>query len=272
MTVEANIAAGCLAVFLQVIALYGAKNLRGTTLMVACLWVATAAASLLLLAVVQIQFADSLGLSALRFAVAAVMLCPLIAVLGAKRPQDRGWQWVVGTLWLVVVWPAGQSLANPAGPQIEIFAPWKIFILALIAMGPLNYLPTNHWLASMFVAGGQLVLFSSFLGIREPDFWLPAAVTCFVIAALLVVTRKPILLADTMTLPKQTGSWLWFRDAFGAFWGLRILQRVNQTAGLRNWPVQLTWSGFEKAGDQVSQEIQEAEIDQSLETLLRRFL
>lgn len=125
-----NLFAGGLAVLLQLIALYGAKKVLGTTLMVPCLWVATAASCLLLLAFAEIQFADGIALSAMHFAVAASTLCPTIAVLGAKRPQDRGWQWVVASLWLVVVWPAAQALANPAGPNFEIFAPWKIFIVA----------------------------------------------------------------------------------------------------------------------------------------------
>jgi hypothetical protein len=272
MTVEANIVAGGLAVLLQVIALYGAKKLCGTTLMMPCLWVATAASCLLLLVVAQIQFPKGLGLSVLRFAVAAMTLCPTVAVLGAKRPQDRGWQWVVAALWLVLVWPAAQALANRAGPDFEIFAAWKIFIVALIATGPLNYLPTRHWLAAMFVAGGQSALFSRFLGIDEPHFWFPAALTCFGLAALLVLARHRTQVSIDLALPEHTRQWLQFRDAFGTFWALRIMQRVNETAALRGWPVELAWSGFEKIKEDAVTEPQIAEIDQSLDTLLRRFL
>ena len=136
--------------------------------MVPCLWVATAASCLLLLAFAEIQFADGIGtLGNATSPWLRVRCARLIAVLGAKRPQDRGWQWVVASLWLVVVWPAAQALANPAGPNVEIFAPWKIFIVGLIAMGPLNYLPTRHSLAALLVAGGQIVLFGSFLGIER---------------------------------------------------------------------------------------------------------
>jgi hypothetical protein len=272
MTVGENVAAGGMAMLLQLVALYGAKQLRGTTLMVPCLWVATAASCLLLLAVAQVQFANGLAISVLRFAVAAMTLCPTVAVLGAKRPQDRGWQWVVAALWLVVVWPAAQTLANPAGPDFEIFVAWKIFIVALIAISPLNYLPTRHWLASMLVAGGQVVLFSRFLGINEPDYWFPAAVTCLWLAAMLVMMRRQARVPGDAALPDQTASWLWFRDAYGAFWGLRIMQRVNETAALRDWPVQLAWSGIEKVKVEAITEAHAAEIDQALGTLLRRFL
>lgn len=271
-----------LAVLLQIVALYGVKKLRDTTLVAPCLWVAIAASCLFFFAIVQTQTAAGLAHSVLRFAVAAMTLCPLIAVLGAKRPQDRGWLWVVAALWFILVWPAGQTLAKPVGPEFEIFLPWKLFIIALIAMGPLNYLPTRHWLASMFVAGGQLLLFSKFLGIPQPDWWLSIAALSFVIAAILVVIWHNSFTTST-TLSEQTARWLWFRNAYGAFWGLRIMQRVNETAALRNWPVELTWSGFEKvnsvagrpeAGDprpEASATVV-AEIDQSLDTLLRRFL
>jgi hypothetical protein len=283
MTAEANVFACGLAVVVQVIALYGVKSFRGTTLVAPCLWVAIAASCLLILALVQIESAGGLALSVLRFAVAAMTLCPLIAVLGAKRPQDRGWQWVVGALWLILIWPAAQTLANPAGPEFEIFLPWKIFIVALIAMGPLNYLPTRHWLASLFVAGGQFLMFSKFLGIEQPEAWLAVATFCFCVASLLVLIRHKSHAPTNATLPLQTDRWLGFRDAYGAFWGLRIMQRVNETAALRNWPVELTWSGFGKvnsvaglseAGEPRSETSATivTEIDQTLNTLLRRFL
>lgn len=282
MGVDAIFAAGVLAVLLQVVGLYGVKKLQGTTLVAPCLWMAIAASALFLLAIVEMQGREGLGLSVTRFAVAALTLCPVIAVLGAKRPQDRGWQWVVATLWLVLIWPALQTLAKPAGPTFEIFLPWKLFIVALIAMGPLNYLPTRHWLAAILVAGGQVLLFSKFLGIVQPHAWLVAAASCFVFAAGLVTIWHRAQ-NNSEVLPEQTKRWLWFRDAYGAFWGLRIMQRVNETAALRNWPVQLTWTGFERvnavaglseAGEPRSETAATvvAEIDQALDTLLRRFL
>lgn len=272
MSVEASIVGGALAVLLQGIALYGAKQLRRTTLMAPCLWVATAASCLLLLAYGMAQMDAGLGLEALRFVAAASTLCPLIAVLGAKRPQDRGWQWVVVSLWVIVAWPAGQALAKPAGPAVEIIALWQLFIWALIAMGPFNYLPTRYWWVSLFVAAGQTLLFSRYLGVPEPRAWFPLAMACFVLAALVVVMSRRVVVAEQTHLAAQTERWLAYRNAFGTFWGLRVMQRVNETAALRHWPVQLAWSGFESVQDEVPTAIQAAEIDQTLDTLLRRFL
>jgi len=201
-----NLFAGGLVVLLQVIALYGVNRLRGTTLVAPCLWATSSASCLFFLAIVQMHTVDGLAISVLRFAVAATTLCPVIAVLGAKRPQNRGWQWVVATLWLILVWPAAQTLVNPAGPEFEIFLPWKIFVVALIAMGPLNYLPTRHWLASMFVAGGQLLLFSKYLASTQLDWWLPAAAICFVLSAFLLEIRHESQ-GGNFLLPEQTTRW-----------------------------------------------------------------
>ena len=273
--VPASVACG-LAALLTVIALYGRKKLAGTTLTAPCIWIAISAACLAGLALVEMtQPAETISMSALRFAVAASTLCPLVAVLGAKRPQDRGWQWIVLSLWLIVVWPAAQALAHPAGPRVELFTPWKMFLAGLVAMGPLNYLPTRHWLASMLVAAGQLILLSDYLGISTLNEWqLPSALACFAIAAMTVALRRKEHGMTEQTLKDDTERWLRFRDGFGAFWAIRVMQRVNETAGLRNWPVRLAWTGFESATGEKSPElnkVQNEEIEQTFDTLLRRF-
>jgi hypothetical protein len=283
MTVVSNTVACGLAVLLLGMALGGRRKLQGTTLTAPCVWIAVSATCLAIFAIVEMQFAAGIGLSALQFAVAVSTLCPLIAVLGAKRPQDRGWQWVVLSLWLIAVWPAAQALANPAGPRVEIFTPWKLFLMALVAMGPLNYLATRYLFASLLVAAGQFVLLGEFLGWSTATQWhLPIAVGSFLFAAILIILQKSADSSNNQPLASHTASWLRFRDSFGAFWGLRIMQRVNETATLRSWPVQLTWSGFERvppvaglseAGDPRSETSATviAEIEQTLDTLLRRF-
>jgi hypothetical protein len=271
--VPASLACG-LAVTLQVIALYGARKWRGTTLMLPCLWVATSAAALAVTAVLEIVWpnAEGIGMSAIRFAAYASTLCPIVAVLGTKRPQDRGWQWVVLTLWLVMVWPAAQALANPAGPRVELATLWKLFIVTIISLGPLNYVATRNVIATLLTAVGQVVLFPEFLGFAGASDWhLPMSLTCFLLAAVIVTATKAKKVDDAESCAAQTARWLRFRDCYGAFWGLRILQRVNETAALRKWPVQLTWHGFERVGEQSPDAVQEAEVEQTLDTLLRRF-
>jgi hypothetical protein len=225
------------------------------------------------------QHADptTLQASLWRYTAAVGTFCPLTAVLGAKRPQDRGWQWVVASLWLVLLVPVAQAIASPGGAQLELFGAWRWLLLAFTAMGLLNYLPTRFALSALLVAAGQVVLLGGAAGDASA---LPAAtrvaigVGLFVAAWVCGETVSKWFGPPKSALP-QTNRWLAFRDAWGSFWALRVLGRVNQTAELSNWPVRLQWSGLvptdEAAPATTLAPPIEAALNQSLDTLLRRF-
>jgi len=257
----------------------GLVRLSGTTLTAACLWALISTLSLAMVAF-RANFPGTMlevGPSLLRFAAVATTLCPLMAVLGAKRPQDKGWQWVVVTLWMVLVWPAGQAVLLRSG-NLELFIAWKLFLAGLVALGLLNYLPTRFWLASLLVALGQIVLLSEYLWSIPMDLarWsLPIGVGCFLSAAGMVTWQcrsvAPPADGDSRSLAASTRQWKKFRDAYGTFWALRILGRANQTAELRGWPMRLTWTGFNLLGEMEPTAEQLAELDQTMSTLWRRF-
>jgi len=270
----ANLVAGALAVLLTVLALRGALRLRATTLSAPCLWTAVAG---LCLAIESLCQGDVEGIefSALQFSVAAMTFCPLMAVLGAKRPQHRGWQWVVLSLWIVLIWPAVQAVLLPAGVRVELFIAWKLFLWGLIGVGLLNYLPTRHSLAAVGVAMGQVILLQAHLGVGNglPAEWsLLLGVSCFVLASLLIGWRgEPQSTATSQgALVSLNRRWRNFRDAYGAFWALRMLGRINQAAELRKWPWRLGWSRFLTDQQQPTAE-QWAELEQTMTTILRRF-
>ena len=274
ITPTTSILACSFAMLLAARALQGYVRLRATTLAAPCLWTALSASCLACGALLEAKFAG-IGLSAFRFAIAASTLCPLMAVLGAKRPQDRGWQWVVLTLWIVLVWPAVQAVLLPAGIRIELFVAWKLFLWGLIGVGLLNYLPTQNWRAAILVALGQVLLLREHLWLGESlsPAWNPlVGVGCLLSAAALVAYRRNTLNPQFSTLDSFSTQWQSFRNAYGAFWALRILGRVNHAAELRDWPMRLHWSGFETLEDRQPTEEQLAELEQTLVTLLRRFL
>ena len=279
------------AVLLAALSLRGFLRLRSTTLAAPCLWAALSATCLALGALLEPKL-EGIGLSAFRFAIAATTLCPLMAVLGAKRPQDRGWQWVVLSLWIVLVWPAAQAVLLPAGIRVELFVAWKLFLWGLIGIGLLNYLPTKNWLAAIFVAAGQAILLRNHLwlgNLLNNEWSSTLGIGCLLIAALLITwqnknknsrdstSRRSATATATSTAPQnnlhpQETQWQTFRNAYGAFWALRILGMVNQTAELRDWPLRLHWSGFETQEDRQPTEEQLAELKQTMSTLLRRFV
>ncbi len=264
------------AIAVAMLGLRGATRLRATTLFAPCLWVTLSATCLAVLVLVQHQLEGIQG-SALRFAIAATTLCPLMAVLGAKRPQNRGWQWVVLTLWIVLVWPAAQAVLLPAGIHVELFIAWKLFLWGLIALGLLNYLPTRHWFAAVFVAVGQVLLLREHLGLGStspppPEWNQPSGIGWFLIAALVVNARGVNKATRDSQLAPLNSQWLSFRDSFGAFWALRILGRINHTAQLREWPLRLQWSGMVESHGRHAAESELEELDLALATLLRRFV
>lgn len=270
-----------LPLFLAACGLATLPRVRGTTLTAPTLWWIAAAIAI---AAVEALLAyngvapASLAASLWRYAAAVGTFCPLTAVLGAKRPQDRGWQWVVASLWLVLLVPVAQAVASPSGTQLELVAAWRWLLWGFIAMGLLNYLPTHFALSAIVVATGQVMLLSGPAGIAQN--LSPPARTA-IAAALFLAARGlaslPHFRAPATTL-SQTTRWLAFRDAWGAFWALRILQRVNQSAELGHWPIRLQWSGLvstNEAPDDATVVSLDAPttaaVDQSLDALLRRF-
>jgi len=286
MTIPTIATIGTPAVLLVLCLFRGLKESRGSTLHAPIVWALFATAGLALDAVVESLSAGSeqgIGLSSLRFAAAAGTFCPLMAVLGAKRPQNRGWQWVVLTLWIVVVWPAAQAVLIPTGLRLELSVVWKLFLVGLVWVGLLNYLPTRNWLAAFFVAGGQLVLLDSYLWRWSlvDRRWVPAiGLGCFLVAATLVWVRqhRKRKKDDPLAWRRFTEfdqHWLDFRDAYGALWALRILARVNQAAEVQDWPMRLGWSGFtllRMEDISIPSAEQLGKLQTTMATLLRRFV
>jgi hypothetical protein len=268
------------------------RRLRGTTLAAPAAW---AGLSAIFVGIVYASIAwhsdgsTPQGAGLWRYGAAVGTFCPLMAVLGAKRPQDRGWQWVVAALWLVLLVPALQALAARAGDRLELYGVWRMLLAALIAMGVLNYLPTRFGLPALIFAAGQLMLLAPYL-FRLENEWvevggLGAMLVASVAATLLAGRgnggRSPVGGKEQAppTLESFSRRWFEFRDAWGAFWALRVLQRVNQTAELSHWPVRLEWTqGFVPIGELLGDAEKIAtdatltvQMQQTLDGLLRRF-
>jgi len=273
------LAAG-LALAVAALALAAWRRVRGTTLAAPAVWAVVAALAVAAVEVLVARrslAAGSLAESLARYSAAVGTFCPLVAVLGAKRPQDRGWQWVVLSLWAVLLAPAGQALAAPTGNRLELFAAWRLVLWGLVAMGLLNYLPTRFALAACLIAAGQLGLLApQLVGATDDDAtnWRLGGLVAILAAAALVAVqqRQSARTAQRFdrveSLGSQTDRWLKFRNAWGAFWALRVLERVNQTAEAVQWPVRLEWTGFTPNGVDAATA---AHIDQTLDSLLWRF-
>jgi hypothetical protein len=268
-----SILASTLLAVVGTIALVGQyRRLRGTTLVAPSWW---SLASLWLIAIVEVAAAGASvetleWLPPARFAAAMTTFCPMMALLGAKRPQDGMWQLVVVTLLAILCLPSLEWLVY--GGRDEIHPARLGFLVILIAIGTFNTLPTRYWPSCLLTCLGQLALMAprAALGIGQYAAWLPlTGISLLVAAHVLLALQVPSPRAVRTPLDRV---WLDFRDAYGVLWSLRVIGRMNASAMMYDWPVTLTWSGVRsKDGDGGNVDMPPA-VEESLRTLLRRFV
>lgn len=246
---------------------------RGTTLTAPAVWCAV---SLGLIALVMaIEAFSSLGMlgEPLRFIAAVSSFCPVMALLGAKRPQHTAWQWIVGSLWGLLALPALESIVFSPGQALHVAPAWQWLMVMLLAIEAMNHLPTRYWPSALLTLLGQGLLLAEYLpGSPLPfSFWhLPAGLAGLVAALALVAFGVPRLSSHITGLDRV---WIDFRNSFGAAWGLRILQRLQETARTCQWDVQATWQGFYtlQGTKPLTPETSE-QVEQALANLLWRFV
>ncbi len=264
---ESAIAIGLGAVALAVLA-KAYWPLGGTTLRAPWCWAVVAIVAVTICeAVMPLNAVGLMAMARWRFAAAALTLCPAMALLGAKRPQDRAWQLIVLSGWVIVVLPAAQAWLLWPDIQLVAHPIWSWFLLVLILVGVGNHLPTRFWPSSLLVGAGQLLLLGQFLPAPEIGFakhsslaGLSCLTMAFVVACL---TRSTIRDGEE----PLSVAWRAFRDGYGAVWGLRVMDRVNATVAAAG--ARLTWRGIEP--DTISPS-QRAKLESALRPLLGRFV
>lgn len=214
-------------------------------------------------------------LTAWRYVAAVGIFSPWMSVLGAKRPQDQAWHFIVASLWGIQALPAAEVLLLRPGQPLAIVDFRAIFLLVLIGLATLVYIITRFSLASLIAAAGQLVLVWEFLP------WPESASSSgrVLVGVALLVTAAAVAWWTghrKRTVQPFDRLWLDFRDAFGALWSARVMERINAAAVQYQWPVRLSWSGFCYADDplrkaEIPPELVH-DVKQVMVNLLRRFV
>ena len=211
----------------------------------------------------------------LQYAAGIASFCPLMALLGAKRPQNSAWGWVVATLVVILILPSlEQRLFWPsASLRIEGARSW--FLLLLIGLSWSIYLPTRHWPSSLLTSMGQsLLLWVHFPWAAQPLGPLApvAALGLWGTALALVVLGWP---KSRQAVYRNDQVWRDFRNQFGLLWGLRVAERFNAAAQSYGWKFRLGWWGFQFPDDATpssfTPELQ-ANINAVLDNLLLKFV
>lgn len=257
------------------------KGARCTTLFASWCW---AGVSLTALATAELAIAwcmqDSLPawVSHLHYCAAVTTFAPVMAVFGAKRPQNRAWQLIVLALLAILVMPSVQALLFRAGEPLALHTARRWFLVILVGMGLLNYIGTRFSLSTLLFAAAQVVLLGEALpAVGKLDSeWRPAIGLGMGVAGLvLIALRMPRARLSSRPIDR---CWIDFRDAFGAVWAWRVLERVNATAAVNNWPARLTWHGMAETQNAERQILESVQADAqramlaNLKSLLRRFV
>jgi hypothetical protein len=180
----------------------------------------------------------------LRFAAASLSFCPAVSLIGAKRPQHVAWNFVVLSLWGIVALPAAEAFFLHPGESPSLGAVRGWFLWILILLGPINFLPTRFWLASLLVAAGQVLALSPYLALVRQPLVSHSALLGLALCGLAMVAAALAARRRSIATNPYDRLWLDFRDHFGLFWSLRVQERINAAASQSAWPFELTWTGF----------------------------
>jgi hypothetical protein len=251
------------------LAAWRTPSLRGTTLVGPAVWLLAALAALATLEANNRSRSESSQSAALRLVLGSLALCPAISLVGAKRPQDKPWHFIVASLWMVIALPGLQAmvLVHRETPETHPARAW--FLCGLIAFSAVNSIGSRFWFCVLLAALGVVLVLAPFLPFPiplSPDYCVPCGVLTYssaVIAAVVVSYRSRRISSPLDQL------WKDFRDRFGLLWTLRIAERINATAQSNGWNVTASLRGI-VCGEMTDE--QRRSFRQNLSNLLRRFV
>ncbi|MGF1579864.1 MAG: hypothetical protein ACFCD0_10915 [Gemmataceae bacterium] len=241
---------------------------RDRPLLIAVVWGILAWICWGIVIVLAALFSIGVELYAPRQVALAMTGCVGVAVLGARRPGVGAWNFVVVSLFFVLMLPMLQSwLLSPESELSDKM--WDVFVIAPWALLVLDYLPTNLALAALSLAAGCSV--ETYCVFQRTTSNAPSVGWLFLAAA-------PWVGWIAWLLEKPTESefdrlWLDFRNRYGFVWAQRSREQFNRSAENNQWPVSLAWHGLQTLeGNKPPDNPQKDAMLQALRGVLKRFL
>jgi hypothetical protein len=233
---------------------------RRTTLQHALAW--STAAWLAWAALIVLDHSGPATVATTRYLALCLTGCAGIAVLGARAPIAGPWNFVLLGLLMVLLlpWVENVLLGRPLLDPLRL-----VFVIATLAVGVLNYLPTRLGGTVLVLAVGcgvELKLLLETLGEESSEAWLVHVSRGLIpVACWLgwVMARK------VPGASEFDRHWLAFRDRFGLMWGQRVRDQFNRAANNAGWPVWLRWTGLDGGTNETK------EMVDTLQIMLKRF-
>ncbi|HEV3235524.1 MAG TPA: hypothetical protein VGZ25_00950 [Gemmataceae bacterium] len=171
--------------------------------------------------------------------------CAGVAVLGARRPGDGAWNFVVVGLLAVLLLPVAQGWGQP-----NLSAFWIGFLVTTLSVVGFNYVLTRLGPAALACLLGYGCVTWAMVEAAEDARILDTLVgkigLCLIAASPWAAFLFWRFKSRSQTVFDQM--WLDFRDRYGMIWALRVRDQFNRSAKNAEWPVLLGWSGLNSVG------------------------
>lgn len=259
--------------------------LCGTTLGGAYRWALLALAGWVVVAGAEAGGATAWTVGHLRYAAAALSVCPMMAVLGARQPGLAAWHFVVLVLFVVLLVPLLQALLRGRGERpLRADDVWTLLFAGVSLAGVVNYVATRLapgacaigvFLVAVVASAGPWDSVREWGTVR----WGARLAPLGVAAGTWLGWCNWRLRKRNLRPQSWNRVWLDYRERFGLIWSRRVQERFNASAEQLKWPVRLSWRGFVTAGEEdqtmepaVSLLVASDPMQTALRSLLRRFV
>lgn len=260
------------------------KQIAGTTLVGPHNWTILSVTALIAMCLTSGDTSRESSRDAIIYLVTISTCLPIVAVLGAKKPQNLPWQWIVGGLWVILAIPAFNAIIH-GQPSFELGSIWGCLLIVLIILPVGNYCVTRYRFSALLIAIMQTLLFLDCGRLTIGDFAqgvfdrIPIRTTTLA----LMIALIGILLAYFATVRRRSRVsqplghvWHEFSQLYGILWSKRVADRVEHLCAQSHPSILLGQNGFTQRSD--AQEFSDtlehvpAEVEETLKHLLLRFV